>query len=474
MDVLRNVRVWVAGQDRTLDVVPRSLRIQDVLGHRLNRCSFSLRGSEPVLWSAVRVEVDGSAVFTGYLVQVRRRGALGSVWQVEALDEGLLLDRRIVTAAYEGMYDGAIIRSLIADAGLSLDTSAQSVKFITRIRFNRRTLRDAIQRLARLSGAVWYVHDGALHYWDGKGRHAPFGISDTPDFTATYPAQRIEVNRDATGVVNMVEVVGATYLSEPTTMYLQGTGEDNRVSLFFRAHAPEGRSAIQVWRNDGDDTNPSWTELTVKAGYVDMLTGPDDVLHYYEEKVLEQQNPWPNLKKAVKVYARYEVPLRVRVRSDASIAHYGQVLQTVLIDDSLESKEEARLAGKRVLAENAFAKTTVRFRVERPGLRTGQVIKISYPSLGVDGEYLLHRVTMTVGPRGYAEWDVEAGVYDPDLVDIVLALLRDDEPEWSDEEVLDELLEETEMMRVVEASTLTSDQAPYVFDTARFDFARFG
>ncbi len=473
--MLQNVTVVIAGTDRTGDVVPVTLRVQDVLGHRLNRCSFHLRRTEPDLWGDVRVLVQGQAVFTGYVVQVRKSAKLGSVWQVEALDEGLMLDRRVVTATFENMYDGEIVRALIADSGLSLDTTGvQNVKMITRIRFNRRTLRDAIQRLARLSGAVWYVHDGALRYWDGKGEPAPFGISEAPDDVHTFPAQRMTINRDAAGVVNMVEVVGATYLSEPTTMYLQGTGEDKRVNLFFRAHPPPGETAIQVWRNDGDDVNPVWTPMVVKAGYVDTLSGPDEVLHFYQEKVLEQQAPWPNLGKAVKVFARYEVPLRVRVRSDSSIAHYGRKLQTVLVDTSLVSKEEARLAGKRLLAENAFARVALTFRTVRAGLRAGQVVSVNYPSLGVQGEYLVQRVVMTVGARGYAVWDVEAGVYDPDLIDIVLTLLRDDEPDWNDEEVLDELLEESERLQLAESATLVPSQHPYVFDTARFDFARFG
>ena len=474
-DVLRNATVSIGGVDRTLDVVPRTLRVQDVLGHRLDRCSFHLRGDEPARWETVRVEVEGTAAFTGYVMQAKRQHTVGAVWEVEAVDEGILLDRKIVTASYEQMYDGDIAKAILSDAGLALDTSAvENVKWITRVRFNRRTARDAIQRLADLSGAAWYVHDGALHYWNGQGYAAPFGLSETPDEVSTFAAESLDGNWDATGVVNMVEVVGATYLSDPTTMYLPGTGEDTRVSLYFRVRPAEGETAIQVWRNDGDDTTPSWTPLTVKAGYIDTLNNADEVLYYYQEKALEALNPWPNLRKAVKVYGRFEIPLRMRLRNESSITHYGQVLQGVIIDTSLASKEDARLAGKRKLAESAFEKTAVHFSISRPGLRTGQVVSIDYPSAGVTGDYLIQRATLQVNERGYAVWEVDAGAYDHDLVDLILALHRRDEPAWNDEEVLDELLEASEAAALAETTAVSSDQAPYTFDAARWDFARFG
>jgi len=474
-EVLQDVTLSIGGADRTVDVVPRSLQWQDVLGHRLDRLSFDLRGAVPDLWAPVRLTVTGEVVFTGYVLQATRDDRLDAPTRCEAVDEGILLDRKVVTAAYEGMYDGEIIKDLVAEAGLALDVSGvQNVKWITRVRFNRRTLRDAIQRLADLAGgAAWYVHDGALYYWNGDGVSAPFGFSETPDGVSMFAAEAVQKHDDATGVVNMVEVVGATYLSEPTTMYLQGTGEDTRLNLYFRVRPAPGESAVQVWRNDGDDAAPSWTPLAVKAGYIDTLDGADEVLYYYEEKALEALNPWPNLKKAAKVYGVYEIPLRVRVRSDASIAHYGLVLQKAVIDTSLASKEEARLAGKRVLAEQAFAKTALTVKTTRPGLRSGQVLMVSYPSVGVDGEYLIHQVTMEVGPRGAARFTVQAGVYDPDLVDLLLALARDDEPAWSDEEVLDELLESTEAAGLAETQVVSADSAPYVFDAARWDFARF-
>ena len=475
-EVLQDVTLSIGGVDRTVDVAPRSLRLQDVLGHRLDRLSFDLRGAAPDLWAPVRLTVAGVVVFTGYLLQLRRDDRLDAPMHCEAVDEGILLDRKVVTAAYEGMYDGEIIKDLVASAGLGLDTSGvQNVKWITRVRFNRRTLRDAIQRLADLAGgAAWYVHDGALYYWNGAGASAPFGFSEMPDWVTTYPAERVDKQDDATGVVNMVEVVGATYSSEPTTMYLQGTGGDTRLNLYFRVRPAPGESAVQVWRNDGDDAAPSWTPLTVKAGYIDTLDGADEVLYYYQEKALEAPSPWPDLKKVAKVYGVYEIPLRVRVRSDASIAHYGQVLQKAVIDTSLASKEEARLAGKRVLAESAFAKTALTVETKRPGLRSGQVLTVSYPSVGVDGKYLIHQVTMTIGPRGAASFTVRAGVYDPDLVDLLLALARDDEPAWNDEEVLDELLENAEAVALAETQAVSEDSAPYVFDATRWGFGRFG
>ncbi len=308
------------------------------------------------------------------------------------------------------------------------------------------TLREIVDQLAQLAGADWYMdYDKNLHFFLAEDATAPFSLSESPNLTTSYPFYNLQKITDGSGVVNRVEIVGGNYLSDDVTIYLQGTGEEATVSLPFKMRGPEAGGGIQVSRNDGTVGTPSWTAMTVKVGYIDDLGGVTEVLHYYQEQVLEQQNSWPELANAVRVFGRLEIPLRTRVTDIASYEFYGlgQWFDAVISDVDITDKNTARLRGKALLAEEAMGRTAVKCKTRKPGLQSGMMIPVVTPLHGIDQSFLIREVSAIVGIDGATDFSLELGIVDEDLIDIMMTLIRGskEKPIWREDEVLDELLD---------------------------------
>lgn len=479
---LLNLTITLDGVDVSDYVQPDSLQITNVLTSQVDTCRLVLEDAgvlSPSTWKELIILDGATRLFAGYVLSVDERPGpdLGINYEISASDYALRLDKVVVKKQYEGMTDKAILADLFSTyvPGESYDaaTNVTAIKTHARIRFNRMTLLECIQKLASLASADWYVDENkTLWFFEtttGSASVAPFSLSDDPDKIASMPYYDAQIMRDGAGVVNRVEILGGNYRSDDTTFYLKGTGEDKRIILPFKLHAPEGETSILVYRNSGTLASPVWVQMTVKVGYIDQLSGANDVLYYYQDKVIERQSNWPNLENAVKIVAKYEVPLRARVQDAASIAHYGLILDDVIVDEEIVDKPVARVAGQARLASSAMEKTAITLSCDEPGLRAGQKVRFVNATHGLDADYLVRRVTARVGVNGRAVFGVQLGTYNPDLIDMMLLLARQAKPKipWRDDEVLDELLQIAEEITLDETTAVSSSTGPYFFDATQ-------
>ncbi len=467
-----SIAVTLDGVDITDYLRVGTLQIESVLTHQVDTCKLRLLSSVPKTpedWMEIAVQDGATKLFGGFVQVVRKEElGLGYEYTLECADYACLLDRIIVKAEYEDMTDAAILADLFADYLPEIDASTHvtAIKTHTKIRFNRMTLRECVNALADYADGDWYIdYDENLHFFLGESNSATFDLSDSPDYSQTYPFSDLELELDGTGVVNRVEVVGGNYLSDDQTIYLEGTGQDNRITMPFKMHEPAAGGGIQVYRNDGTESSPVWTQLTVKVGHIDSLSGADEALHYFQEQVLEQQNAWPNLPNAVKVIGRYEVPLRARIRDTESYAHYGRWFDDTIVDSDITDKNAARLAGKGKLAQSALAATAITCKTRQPGLRSGEVVHLTSSRFGIDADYLIQKVSMKETSKNLAEFAVSLGTYNPDLIDIMARLARQAKPRplWREDEVLDELLEHAESLSLAESCSVAATSAPYTW-----------
>jgi hypothetical protein len=452
-----------------------SLQIKNILTRQVDTCSFELLSSiyTPSAWDEVTISIGATRLFAGYVQAVKVEplgiGSSQLVYQVDCADYTALLTKTVVKAEYENMTDAAMLAGLFAIYLSEVDatTYVHAVKTHDRRRFNRKSLREILDELSESAGADWYIdYSKKVHYFLTEESFAPFNLVDvgSANYSTTYPHQKLVLDTNGTGVVNRVEVVGGNYRSEDQTIYLAGTGQDARVILPFKAHAPTGQTSIQVWRNDGTLLSPSWTSLTVKVGYIESLGATTEVLHYFSEKVLEQQNAWPALSNAVKVTAKFEVPLRARVRDQASYNHYGLWLDGLIVDSNLTTRDTARMAGRGLLAEKALASTALSCTAWQSGLRAGMTIHVTDALQGINADYLIHDVTTKVVDLKYVIYELQLGTFNASLVDIIAALARSSkqEPTWRDDEVLDEILEQIDGITLTESVAAPStSNGPY-------------
>jgi len=153
------------------------------------------------------------------------------------------------------------------------------------------------------------------------------------------------------------------------------------------------------------------------------------------------------------------------VQDQNSIDFYGLILDDVIVDDDIIDKAVARAAGQAQLAQNAIAKPVIEFSTFKDGLRAGQILNIKNEQLDIDGDFLIHRIDADMGAGNFVRYTVTAGIYNPDLIDLMLLLARQAKPRpiWRDDEVLDELLQITDSFSFTEDSNIADSQPPYYF-----------
>lgn len=471
-----SLSITIGGTERRSNIPIESIEIENVLTRQIDTCRFTVEnGSGFSLQELQEVIIgygDDDRYFAGFIETLEEVESCSGVeldYNITCVDYTWLLEHpeELVNEEYEDKSDQYMIQDFMPTACPDIEVSTYVKDLYTHdgvVRFSRMTPRQAIERLADASGGDYYVDYGPvsgtssdkayLRYFGSEEYDAPFDLSDSPDMSTTYPIENL-VKTTHAPAANIVEVVGGHYLSSDQTIYLNADGTQTELDLPYRIRPQEGESALEIWVNDGTDGTPSWTSKTVGTKYLhdDLLGTTYDVLYAYQEKFLEFNTAPSELDLAVKIECRQEVPVRVRVGSYPSFAEYSRWMMTRLVDKSINSKDLARKRGKAILADEALAAPRFRCTVREIGLQAGQLINLAVSNRSIDEEYLIQRVTTRFEAGGdRAVCDLELGVYDPSLVDLLLNIKRQEEVSWSEEDTLDELLETTETFALADTS----------------------
>lgn len=472
-------------EDYILDGV---VTYSDVLTARANTWSFTLEdpANVPNDWDEVIVLDGATKLLAGYVITVEKQRRIKDTstnihYRCYCGSYGARMARHYAKEEYEDKTDAYIIDDLLTTYASDINgtTYVTALKTYEKIRFNRKSLHSILEQLAANAGAQWYIDtDKNLHFFLSEENDAPYDISDDPDLSDTFPASNIVINTDGSNVINRVEVVGGSYLSESNEyFYLQGTGASKIVTFPFKMDKPSDNDTVQVWRNDGDDTTPSWTALTVLTGdEVDDLSANTQVVYYAEGQKLEGYEDWPELSQAVRIRGRRYIPLRYRKRNQESYDHYGQWFDDVVVDYDIVRKEDASIVASSKLSENALATTLVTCEVYEHGLKAGQTIHIENTDLGLDDTYLIHRIDAEIGQGGFAVYTLELGAYSKDLIDYLMKLVKSlkETATWREDEVLDEVFDEYETITLTESTQVTADEGPYNWGSFDWGYAKWG
>lgn len=473
-----------------LDLEVAPVNIQSVLTNQYDTCTiklFNVPNTVTIQNLQDVIIIDNSTrIFAGLITQVMPTESALTYdldYTITCVDYSMLPETVTVQATkYTSKTDAYILNDLFTEYLSEVNAVAYVSELTTlaSVQFSRKSLKDALNFICGLTGADWYIdYNKNLHYFKSEDSSAGFSFSDSPDLSTTYPYYGLVKTDDGSGIFNVVEVVGGNYRSPDETIYLPGTGQSARIILPFKYQAPTGETAIQVWRNDGTEGVPVWTAMTVKVGYIAELAGADDVLYYFQESVIEQTASWPNLTNAVKLTGQYEIPLRTRVRSQASIDLFGREIHSIYTDTAIVDKTVAQLKGKQLLIESAMGKQSYSWSCQKRNLRSGMTVGIVSTSMGIDTSYLLQRVTTDIGIGGAVMVTVEAGNYNADLIDVILALKQASAPSipYREDEVLDVLLSDDDELEIYEnapTSTRRADAAYKWDDGCDWNFAKWG
>lgn len=216
--------------DYTLYALAGSLNIDHELNTR-SVCTFTLYDSDnqmvmPSVGQKVRITDGSDAYFGGQIEDIEYRamrpgGTPQFYVQIKCTDYSALLDRYYVTATYEGMYSGAIVKDLINYMGTAdqLDTTnVANGPVVAKMVVPTITIQEALDELARETGYKYKVgYDGSLYWFDRTSDTASWDLTDATAATRTVGIP--VVKRERSQYRNVQEVRGGSKADDADNYY---------------------------------------------------------------------------------------------------------------------------------------------------------------------------------------------------------------------------------------------------------------
>jgi hypothetical protein len=429
--------VVIGGVDLSRQIVMGSLNVQLRLNQQVDTAKMSMRkyGSRtytPAEGDEVQVyDPDAQKIFAGTLAHVVKKLDQGVLqYDMQFSGYAALFEARVVSEAYEDMTGDAIIADLLANYAADFTGAGVVADFdVTKITFNRCTLKEAIDKLAKLSNYSWYVdYEKDLHFFPRYTEEAPQPITDD---SANYIYESLQLDDDYSQIRNRVYVRGGEIRGLARTESHVADGDQLQFPLANKfAEMPD----VTV---DG---------VPVNMG-VDFLSDEDsyDAFWSYEQKYLRfKAGTKPT---AGQVVAAAGVPLYrliMQVEDPVSIARLGGdpagVYEFVINEDSILSEDDARARAQAELEAYASKVVEGGFSTNTNGFRTGQIVHISSGSREASGDFIIQAVTMNMITRNLAVYRVSlATLRTLSIIDILIDQVRSGRRPLSDrsEDVLE-------------------------------------
>jgi hypothetical protein len=455
------LRITMAGQDITGYVDEGSLYIQDVLGQgagagaiktgktatmdfvtSLPQPAFAAGGAgTPVntptlvrMGEVVVYDAHNNAVYGGYAGKLSDVTDKKQVYtKVECYDYFQHLARIFTTTnVYDGVSDIFIIRDLIHSfapwVDLSLLPTTGSYTFFNR-KLQHMSVQEALMRVAGVVGyQIWIDNYKRLHYENPDASStAPFALSDQPNFITSFPWQPTDPEIDDTAAVNRVFFYGGKHPSNDFTQDIstQANGHNTLFVLAYYPHKPVGNGGNFLCLVNGSAKTIGFALGTGVKNTFKSQGGICDVLLNTDAQTLsfDPANP-PAAGASVSFMYRYELPLQVVVKDQASITYYGQVLDAIITDQSVFDQNTAVHRCKTLLTQQSFGLRTIKFNVWKAGLYAGQIIRLDNTPRGIHNSFLIQEVDTYPLGAGNFRYEVTVGAWNWSVVHLLSALTQ--------------------------------------------------
>lgn len=466
--------ITINGTNRTSAVVKDTFSKTDNLNQQVDTCSFVVRkkGSEtfvPAVGQSVLVDRNSVTVFGGVILRVseRLRSPFIIDYRVECADYSQYLKRRLVTERYTNTTVAAIIDDLVANYTAVADgitsVNASSSFPIGSISFNRITVAECLEKLAKATQHVWYVdYAKDIHFFPRNTELAPFEITDT---AGNHIYESLEITEDLSQVRNSVLVQGGEIVS--TSTRTEEFNGDGTIDTFRLANKFNVEPTVTV----------GGVAQTVGIEFIDDDTLFDCMWNYNEKYIrFTAGNIPPAGTRNVDISGTYLFPIVVKVPSPASQVQFGAYEYTIT-DKSIRSQEEAV---DRAVAELQAYKSQLyegQFRTYSDGLRSGQLLTIDSTQRGRTIEVLIQSVTAKLrDPLGdQLEYTVRfATMRSIGIIEYLQQQLRREEVIENDQETILSFFSLDDEMTTSDSLAAPVDSTgPYLYDTAEYGYATY-
>lgn len=455
-----NYGILINGIDRSLEIVFGSVRMREHVNQLVGTLSFSMRkyGTRdytPKEGDIVEMyDPAGDLVFAGPLnIATKRLEGMGGIimYDLEFVSWGAKFSARVVAERYSNETAEDIIQDLLEKyapefTGESLVDADFTVSSIT---FNRISLTEAMQKLAKLSNFSWYVDNTKdVHFFPRYANPAPFQITDT---SANFIFDSLEASDNFSQIKNRVFVRGGEIPGNERSESYVADGDQIAFPL-----ANKFSQKPTVVLNPGDSPG-SGTPVNVGVDFLDDENSFDAFWSFQQKALRFKPDTKPDQGDVVDLSGTPLFRLLLMVEDAASISRLGGdpegVREFIIVDSNIKTQQEAR---DRAQAEiEVYGSKIIEgiFQTNTPGLLPGQIIFINTPSREVAGEFIVQSISMSMLSRNTAEFTVQlATLRTMHILDILIDQVRtgarviDDR----DDEILERFYQQTENLGISE------------------------
>jgi hypothetical protein len=426
------LEVNIGGVDFTDAIVFNTVRKVDILNNQMDSLQFTTRKyGSLTLTPAVNEEVvfylSNDKIFGGVIVRIDERTIGNGIieYDVTCNDYSQYLKREIVTERYTNKTAKEIIDDIVTNhASGFTTTNVQTGPTLASISFNRVTVADCLQKLAKAIGYAWYVdYDRDIHFFAKNDELAPFNLEDGSN---NYIDDSIIIVEDISQLKNAVLVQGSEIESTTTrteTIIADGTNDQYKLANKFSVTPVVEVNAAPV---------------TVGLEYIDLDGSYDCMWNYNEKYIRFTAGNVPADTDVIEVTATYRYPIVLQLSSGPSVIQFG-LYEFAITDKTIKTQDEAFARAQAELEAYQNQLYSGEFRTYVSGLRSGQVININSIKRTKNIDVLIQSVEMKfLDPDGsLVEYIVKfASMYNVGIIEFLQKQLLKDEVIVDDSETL--------------------------------------
>lgn len=446
----KNITVFIDGQDKTSLVEKNTLSIEDILTREVNTCSFSILdetndfkpevGQEVVIFYKETTSSTPVLEFAGKIEEVPQTKVGIGIYRYEltCMDYTQELNRQLVVETYTSQTAGDIIKDIIDNyaPGLGASVYVQDGVTVDYIAFNYKYPMECITEIAELIGYDWYVdYDRQVHFFASDTNDAPYDINETAT-SGDYKDLEIFVHKSE---LKNIQVVRGGY--EFSALYTQEEVADGTQESFPYRYTPYTPLSVYV------DTGGGYVQKTLGIDNIDT-SGYDFVYNSAEKTIKNLDLAILTAGHKIKLTYKYKKPILAYVDDETSIQLMvgyeggdGKYEAPLIIDDSIETKDQARARGQAELTQYSNPLVEGSFTTTQYGYKSGQILTIDIPTRGYnDRQYLIQQVTAISLGMGNFEYQITFASLLKGLIDYLIQLHKDSRKEFTrTDEILDRL-----------------------------------
>ena len=392
------IELLVNEVDRTLDVIADSIVKQDIINEQKDTLRFRVQkygdvGFTPVINQEVVLNIDAVKEFGGVILEVNKSIQAGQmvVYDVVCCDYSLYANRELILERYDDKTVNYIIDAIVTKyAGTFTVTNVDCSVEIDTVVFNRMTMTECLDKLAKLVGYSWYIdYDKDIHFFERAKNAAPFEITDT---NGKYLQNTLSVRDDLSQLRNSVVIRGADEEGTERTESYIADGEQVTFPLSNKF------AELPVVNRDS-------TSMTVGVDFLHAEEDYDCFWSFGQKYIRFKDDTKPAESEIVSITGISLFPIIVKRFDPVSVAIYG-TYEFFKENKDIKSRAEALEFAQAELGAYKDGIIEGSFQTDESGLRSGQLITIDSDLMDIDETFLIQRVQFRVLAKDKGVWIV--------------------------------------------------------------------